>query len=58
MNNMKFSRKLVVRAGQYGSISVPKPVLDMWSKVETVEMQFDENRNVLVVVPKEANRLD
>jgi len=55
---MKFSRKLVVRAGQYGSISVPKPVLDMWSKVETVEMQFDENRNVLVVVPKEANRLD
>jgi hypothetical protein len=51
---MKFLRKLIVRDGQYGSISVPKPVLDAWALVETVEMQFDENRNTLLIVPQTA----
>jgi len=49
---MKFLRKLIVRDGQYGSISVPKPVLDAWASVETVEMQFDENENTLVITPQ------
>jgi hypothetical protein len=49
---MKFLRKLIVRDGQYGSISVPKPVLDAWAPVETVEMMFDENRNTLVITPQ------
>ena len=49
---MKFLRKLIVRDGQYGSISVPKPVLDAWTSVETVEMLFDENRNTLVITPQ------
>lgn len=48
---MKFLRKLIVRDGQYGSISVPKPVLDSWAQVETVEMLFDENRKMLVITP-------
>jgi hypothetical protein len=48
---MKFSRKLIVRDGTYGTISVPKPVLDAWASVETVEMQFDENTNILVIKP-------
>jgi hypothetical protein len=48
---MKFSRKLVVRDGIYGTISVPKPVLDAWAYVETVEMQFDEGSNTLVIKP-------
>jgi hypothetical protein len=30
---MKFSRKLIVRSGTYGTISVPKPVLDAWASV-------------------------
>jgi hypothetical protein len=50
---MKFSRKLIVREGTYGTISVPKPVLDAWASVETVEMQFDESNNTLVIVPKQ-----
>jgi hypothetical protein len=54
---MKFLRKLIVRDGQYGSISVPKPVLDAWASVETVEMQFDENRNMLTIIPKAAGDL-
>jgi len=49
---MKFLRKLIMRDGQYGSISVPKPVLDAWASIETVEMHFDENRNTLTIVPK------
>jgi hypothetical protein len=48
---MKFSRKLVVREGTYGTISVPKPVLDAWASVENVEMEFDERSSTLVIVP-------
>jgi hypothetical protein len=48
---MKFFRKLIVRGGQYGSISVPKPVLDAWSSVEDIVMEFDESNNTLVIVP-------
>jgi hypothetical protein len=51
---MKFLRKLIVRDGHYGSISVPKPVLDTWASVETVEMQFDEIRNTLLITPQPA----
>ena len=49
--NMKFSRKLIIRGRQYGSISVPKPVLDAWSSVEDVVVEFDESSNTLVIVP-------
>ena len=49
--NMKFSRKLMVRQGSYGSISVPKPVLDAWKSVEEVEIQFHETTNSLVITP-------
>jgi hypothetical protein len=49
---MKFLRKLITRNGQYGSISVPKPVLDAWASVETVEMLFDEDQNTLVITPQ------
>ena len=48
---MKFSRKLIVRMGTYGTISVPKAVLDAWASVESVEMQFDEGSNILVIKP-------
>ncbi|MGV8127401.1 MAG: hypothetical protein ACP5PV_09360 [Methanothrix sp.] len=54
---MKFLRKLIMRDGQYGSISVPKPVLDAWASIEIVEMQFDENRNTLTITPKSAGDL-
>jgi hypothetical protein len=50
---MKFSRKLIVRNGIYGTISVPKPVLDAWSDVEEVEMEFDERSNSLAIMPKQ-----
>lgn len=49
---MKFSRKLIVRSGTYGTISVPKPILDAWASVETVEMKFDERNNILMIAPK------
>ena len=53
--NMRFSRKLLVRKGTqngtYGSLSIPKCVLDMWASVENVEMCFDESRNILVISP-------
>jgi hypothetical protein len=48
---MKFSRKLMVRQGSYGTISVPKPVLDAWKSFEEVEMQFHETTNSLVITP-------
>jgi len=48
---MKFSRKLVVREGSYGKISVPKPVLDAWAFVENVELDFDETRNTIIIKP-------
>lgn len=52
---MKFSRKLVVREGTqngtYGTLSVPKSVLDAWASVENVEMQFDESSNILLIKP-------
>jgi hypothetical protein len=54
---MKFLRKLIVRNGQYGSISIPKPVLDAWASVETVEMLFDENQNTLLIMPKVGDQL-
>lgn len=50
---MKFLRKLVVREGIYGTISVPKPVLDSWSSVEEMELDFDERSNILLVTPKQ-----
>lgn len=50
---MKFLRKLVVRGGIYGTISVPKPVLDSWSSVEKMELDFDEGSNILIVTPKQ-----
>ena len=53
---MKFSRKLIVREGTYGTISVPKPVLDSWIDVEDVEMDFDERSNALVIMPKSMQR--
>ena len=49
---MKFNRKLIVRDGLYGSISVPKSVLNAWSSVEIVEMLFDEMNNTLVITPQ------
>jgi len=49
---MKFLRKLIVREGTYGTISVPKPVLDAWASVEEVVMDFDETSNTLEIVPK------
>jgi len=49
---MKFLRKLIVREGAYGTISVPKPLLDAWASVEDVQMEFDEASNTLVIVPK------
>lgn len=49
---MKFSRKLIVREGTYGTISVPKPVLDAWASVEDVLMEFDEASSRLVITPK------
>ena len=48
---MRFSRKLMVRQGSYGSISVPKPILDVWKSVEEVEIQFHETTNSLVITP-------
>ena len=48
---MKFSRKLVVREGSYGTINVPKPIFDAWAFVENVEMDFDETRNIIVIKP-------
>ena len=50
---MKFSRKLIVRDGTYGTISVPKPVLDAWTSVENVEMEFDEANGTLTIIPKQ-----
>jgi len=47
--DMRFSRKLMVRQGSYGTISVPKPVLDVWKSVEEVEIQFHETTNSLVI---------
>lgn len=49
---MKFLRKLIVREGTYGTISVPKPVLDAWVSVEEVVMDFDAAGNTLAIVPK------
>ena len=49
--NMKFLRKLVVREGTYGTINVPKPVLDAWTSVEDVLMEYDEASNKLVIAP-------
>lgn len=49
---MKFFRKLVVREGTYGTISVPKPIIDAWASVENVIMEFDERSNTLVIMPK------
>lgn len=49
---MKFSRKLIIRDGTYGTISVPKPVLDAWASVEDVQMEFDEASNKLAITPK------
>jgi hypothetical protein len=49
---MKFFRKLVLRDGTYGTISVPKPVLDAWASVENVVIEFDERSSTLVIVPK------
>ena len=50
--NMKFSRKLVVREGTYGTISVPKSVLDAWASVKDVVLEYDEASNKLVIAPK------
>ena len=41
----------MVRQGSYGTISVPKPVLDAWKSFEEVEMQFHETTNSLVITP-------
>jgi hypothetical protein len=49
---MRFFRKLVVREGTYGTISVPKPIIDAWASVENIEIDFDEDSNTLVIVPK------
>ena len=49
---MKFSRKLIVREGTYGTISVPKPVFDAWGSVKDVVLEYDEASNKLVIVPK------
>jgi hypothetical protein len=42
-----------VRAGTYGTISMPKPVLDTWAQVENVVMDFDETNNKLVIMPRD-----
>ena len=49
---MKFLRKLVVREGAYGTISVPKPVLDSWIDVEDVELNFFEDKRTLIITPR------
>ena len=53
--NMRFSRKLVVRDGSYGTISVPKPILDSWISVENVVLDFDEDQNTLIIKPIEGD---
>ncbi len=53
---MKFNRKLIVRNIQQGSVTIPKPVLDAWASVETVEMTFDGTS--LVIIPVEGGHSD
>jgi hypothetical protein len=53
---MKFSRKLIKRIGQYGSITIPPEVLSAWTAVDQVEMTFDGT--CLVIIPREGGHND
>lgn len=50
---MKFLRKILDVSGEYGQVSLPKPIFDSWfcAGFTHVEMIFDEENNTLVICP-------
>ena len=50
---MIFTRKIQKNSQHsYGLITIPKPILDVWTDIESVDMRFDEAHETIVITPR------
>ncbi len=50
---MIFSRKIQKNSQHsYGLITIPKPILDVWTDIKSVDMLFDEAHETIVITPR------
>ena len=47
----KFLMRLMGRSTGYASVTVPRSVSKAWKNVEKVEMEYDDEKNTLVINP-------
>jgi len=52
--NMKFkNRNIVTNSDGYQTINIPKVISDSgWNNVSTCELEFIENKNIIIIYPK------
>ena len=50
---MIFTRKIQKNTmHSYGLITIPKPIMDVWSDIEKLDMLFDEANETIVITPR------
>jgi len=49
---MKFKRNLVTNSDGYQTINIPKVISDCWNDVSACELEFNENKNIIIIYPK------
>ena len=50
---MIFTRKIQKNTmHRYGLITIPKPIMDVWSDIESVDMLFDEAHGTIMITPR------
>ena len=51
--NMIFTRKIQKNTmHSYGLITIPKPIMGVWSDIEKLDMLFDEAHGTIVITPR------
>lgn len=51
VNSMRFHRKIQRAYGAYGTISLPKPISDLWVGINDVELSYDPTGDTIIVKP-------
>lgn len=49
---MFFTRKIQKNTMQYGLLTIPKPIMDIWKDVDKLDMIFDEVHDTIVITPR------
>jgi hypothetical protein len=49
---MRLKRNLVTNSDGYQTINIPKVISDCWDGVWACKLEFNENKNIIIIYPK------